>query len=86
MGPASGSLATGVLEEVGDAGAVALHGAREVAAEEPLVAVGPEKLDPLRSRLRRVALGPGESIPHHEEIEWSEATARAARIEGYALC
>jgi hypothetical protein len=28
----------------------------------------------LRSRLRRVALGPGESIPHHEETEWRKAT------------
>jgi len=38
--PASRALAAGALEEVGDAGAVALHGAGEVVAEEAFDAVG----------------------------------------------
>jgi AraC-like DNA-binding protein len=43
---------------------------------------GSRKLAPLRSRLRRVALGPGESIPHDEATASRNATGPAARSKG----
>ena len=53
MAPAAGALTAGALDEVGGAGAVTLHGASEVVAEETAYAVGVaywrvEEADPQR--------------------------------------